>query len=69
MNKLARSTRAERRERALQEFSPAMSAAIRALEGLIEEGVEFPDACWKIARRLGFTVDELRAAYDLVQEA
>lgn len=45
-------------------YSPAMNAAVAKLNRLIADGWEFPDACWKVAKSTGFSVDELRRAYD-----
>jgi hypothetical protein len=47
-------------------YSPSMENAIRALILCVDDGEEFPDACWKIAKRAGFMVSELRDAYDRV---
>lgn len=45
-------------------YSPAMRSALHSLRDLISKGWEFPDACWKVARQSGLTVDEIRDAYD-----
>lgn len=46
------------------EYSPAMNSALKQLNKLVEDGMEFPDAESKVARKTGFMVEELRAAYD-----
>lgn len=49
----------------MTQYSPVMEAALHRLYWLIERGVEFPDACWKVANQHGFKVDKLRQAYDI----
>lgn len=46
------------------EFSPAIKSAVSQLVRLIDQGIEFPDAVWKITQRTGFMSHELEKAYD-----
>lgn len=46
-------------------YSPAMRLAVVQLHARIRDGFEFPDACWYIARKHGFMVEEVRKAYDI----
>lgn len=42
-----------------------LASAVDKLKSLIEDGSEFPDACWKVACRFnGLTYEEISNAYD-----
>lgn len=50
-----------------QSYSPALVFALLDLERRIDEGEEFPDACYRCARKRGFMASELRDLYDAAQ--
>jgi hypothetical protein len=45
-------------------MNSAEQMALESLVGLVEGGVEFPDAVSKIARQYSYSVDELKQWYD-----
>lgn len=48
-------------------YSSALRASLSDLRVRLADGWELPDACYRAARRRGFTVDEVRRAYDAVE--
>jgi len=53
------------RKQYFETISPALGSARRELLKHVEQlGWEFPDACYKVATKHGFMVEELRRAYD-----
>lgn len=49
----------------MKKFSRKMENALAKLFYMIKMGMEFPDACWKVAEQYSLKVDELRRAYDI----
>lgn len=47
------------------EFSPAIKSAVSQLVRLIDQGVEFPDAVWKVTQKTSFMSHEIEKAYDI----
>lgn len=47
------------------EFSPAIKSAVSMLVRLIDQGIEFPDAVWKVTQKTGFMSHEIEKAYDI----
>lgn len=45
-------------------YSPAILGALRYLNTLVAEGVEFPDAVFKVTQKSGFSSHEIEALYD-----
>lgn len=46
-------------------YSPAIMGALRYLNTLVAEGVEFPDAVFKVTQKTGFANYEIEALYDM----
>ena len=46
-------------------YSPAIMGALRYLNKLVAEGIEFPDAVFKVTQKSGFASHEIEALYDM----
>jgi len=44
--------------------TPMIPLALDYLNELIEDGMEFPDATWKVIQRFDMSVQELKELYD-----
>ena len=56
-------------EALLNDYSPAIRAALNQLYDRLSEGVEFPDAVWKVTRKTGFSSFEIERLYDAIEAA
>ena len=53
----------------LDEYSPALRQALTMLYRHLQDGIEFPDAVFKVTQKTGFTSTEVERLFDRIEEA
>ena len=53
----------------LDEYSSALRQALTLLYRHLQDGIEFPDAVFKVTQKTGFTSTEVEHLFDRIEEA
>lgn len=53
----------------LDEYSSALRQALNLLYRHLQNGIEFPDAVFKVTQKTGFTSTEVEHLFDRIEEA